>query len=128
MSDKKADLRFTIQFSRDNPLHEHVAELLNRQGRKKAKLIVDAILFYEKSNGEPIPIPEKVDKKTIEQVLKKLLKENGIEGSAPVFTPSKKTQKVSHEPTEMIFDHTVEELGAEQLDIIAGALDAFRRK
>jgi len=61
-------------------------------------------------------------------VLKKLLKENGIEGSAPVFTPSKKTQKVSHEPTEMIFDHTVEELGAEQLDIIAGALDAFRRK
>ena len=128
MVDKKTDLRFTIQFSRDDPLHEYVADLLNRRGRKKAQFIVDAILFFEQNEGKSVPNPEKVDKRTIERVLRKLLKEYGIDGSAQAAAPIKPATNTSAESTDINFDSSVDGLEMEQLSIITDALQAFRQK
>ena len=46
MAEKKSLYRFTIGFNPGDPSHRQVAELLNRQGRRKAQFLVNAILHY----------------------------------------------------------------------------------
>ena len=125
MADKKSGTRFTIQFTQGDPLHEHVADILNRQGRRKAKFIADAVLFYEQNNGHPVPTAARIDTKTIKRVVARLLAEKGVVAPPPSGNTS--TLNVA-EPEEMMFDSAAAELDPAQIDAIAGAIQAFRRK
>jgi hypothetical protein len=80
MGEKMADTRFTLQFSRTDPTHLQVAEILNRQGRRsKAQYIVNAVLHYENCDGKPnAPRSTEFDVKTIEAVVNRLLQEKEI--------------------------------------------------
>jgi len=74
---KKSETRFTIQFSRSDPKHIQVAEILNNQARYgKAQYIVDAVLHYE-SCTETCSMNRAagvgVDEKAIEAVVNRIL-------------------------------------------------------
>jgi len=125
MADKKDEARFTLQFSRTDPKHLQVIEILNRQGRRsKAPYIVSAILHYENC-------PEIVDTahtpsmdiKFIESVFNRLMKEHSIESAAP----DKPTKKPFREPEELQFDDVLEALGQSGIDAFTNAIDEFRK-
>ena len=44
MAEKKTPGRFCVQFNPRDPRHQQVIELLERQGRRKAQFIVEAVL------------------------------------------------------------------------------------
>ena len=44
MAEKKTPGRFCVQFNPNDPRHQQVIELLERQGRRKAQFIVEAVL------------------------------------------------------------------------------------
>ena len=44
MREKKDPYKFTIQFNPSDPTHQQTAVLLNRQGRRKAQFLVNAVM------------------------------------------------------------------------------------
>ena len=128
MSAKKDDMKFTLQFSRNNPLHIQVADILNKQDKRgKAQYIVNAILHYE-SGGE-IPDakqPVKNHEKMIEINVSRLLR--GREQSADAKHDSGISVKRTELVEEINFDGGMDSIGEDGLNAIAGALDMFRRK
>jgi ABC-type Zn uptake system ZnuABC Zn-binding protein ZnuA len=75
MADKRSNLRFTVQFTSGDPLHEHAAKILNAQGRRKAKYIADAIDFYEQNGNGAIPTERNMDVETVEKIVERILRE-----------------------------------------------------
>ena len=86
MHEKKDPYKFTIQFNPSDPTHQQTAVLLNRQGRRKAQFLVNAVMHY-------IDIPQEppVDTALIETIVRKVLKEQSEEPQI------KKTEK--HHPS-----------------------------
>ena len=121
MCEKKDPYKFTIQFNPSDPTHQQTAVLLNRQGRRKAQFLVNAVMHY-------IDIPQEppVDTALIETVVRKILKEQSKEPQI------KKTEK-HHPPTaqasedDFSFDEAADALGADGLAAIANTMAMFRR-
>jgi hypothetical protein len=128
-----AETRFTIQFSQTDPSHLHVAEILNRQGRRsKAQYIVNAVLHYENC-GETPNIQRSVafDEKFIEAVVNRILRDRAEAGTGDPPNSASVSQGGTTKRTfaeEMSFDDAVEALGQDGFDAIVGALDLFRKK
>ena len=127
MADKKDEARFTLQFSRTDPKHLQVIEILNRQGRRsKAPYIVNAILHYENC-------PEIVDAahtpaldvKFIEAVFNRLMKEHSV--GKPECKADQTDRKPFREPEELQFDDVLEALGQSGIDAFTSAIDEFRK-
>ena len=53
MVDKKNAGRFCVQFNPRDPRHQQVIELLERQGRRKAQFIVEAVLREGNTSAAP---------------------------------------------------------------------------
>ena len=76
MREKKDPYKFTIQFNPSDPTHQQTAVLLNRQGRRKAKFLVNAVMHYVHCSQTPdIAQEPPVDTALIETVVRKILKE-----------------------------------------------------
>jgi len=77
VGNKITETRFTIQFSRTDPSHIQVSEILNRQGRRsKAQYIVNAILHYENCGDTPnMRRVSELDIKLIETVVNRILRD-----------------------------------------------------
>ena len=76
MREKKDPYKFTIQFNPSDPTHQQTAVLLNRQGRRKAQFLVNAVMHYAHCSQTPdIPQEPPVDTALIETVVRKILKE-----------------------------------------------------
>lgn len=130
MAEKITDTRFTIQFSRTDPSHLHVAEILNRQGRRsKAQYIVNAVLHYENCGETPsIKHTAQLDIKVIEAIVNRILRDR-VENTADKPVATTPQAKVPPKTTEDInFDDTLEALGTDGLNAIAGAMEMFRNK
>lgn len=121
MHEKKDPYKFTIQFNPSDPTHQQTAVLLNRQGRRKAQFLVNAVMHY-------IDIPQEppVDTALIETIVRKVLKEQSEEPQI------KKTEK--HHPStvqapedDFSFDEAADALGADGLAAIANTMAMFRR-
>ena len=121
MHEKKDPYKFTIQFNPSDPTHQQTAVLLNRQGRRKAQFLVNAVMHY-------IDIPQEppVDTALIETIVRKVLKEQSEEPQI------KKTEK--HHPStvqapedDFSFDEAAGALGADGLAAIANTMAMFRR-
>jgi len=131
MDGKKADRRFSIQFSRMNPEHIQVAEILNRHKRyDKAQYIVNAVLHYENCDKVPeVQRPARFDEKIIEAVVNRILHDRG--GVVAALTDSvsvKQTAELPLPAEEISFDDAMEALGEDGFNVIADALNMFRRK
>lgn len=125
---KIADTKFTIQFSRTDPTHLQVAEILNRQGRRsKAQYLVNAILHYENCGETPnIQLPEGFDEKIIESVVIRVLRE--IEESKANKQVSDISSKTPKSAEDINIDDVMDSLGQNGLNAITGVLDMFRKK
>ena len=75
--EKKDRGRFSIKFNENDPAHQTVIDILERQGsRKKAQFIVNAVLHYVNCTKTPdisvSPVP--VDKEYLETIIRDILK------------------------------------------------------
>jgi hypothetical protein len=78
MADKQNHGRFCVQFNLDDPRHRQVAELLERQGRRKAQFIVEAVL----REGAPI-MPDTAElKRLVEGYVNELMLKQSAGGAA----------------------------------------------
>ena len=130
MSGKMAETRFTIQFSRTDPSHLQVAEILNRQGRRsKAQYIVNAVLHYENCSETPhMARTSELDVKVIEAVVNRMLMEWGKSIPGEPLKKAHVPEKPASQSEEISFDDALKALGEDGINAIAGTLDLFRNK
>ena len=123
MAEKKSLYRFTIGFNPGDPAHRQVAELLNRQGRRKAQFLVNAILHYIHCSETP-EIPETAEppagmgRAEMEALVVRILEERGYQKD---YSDGQVTQALP----ESVLDG---ELDAAGFAVIADTLAAFRGK
>lgn len=127
MAAKKDPYKFTIQFNPADPTHLQTADLLNRQGRRKAQFLVNAVMHYIHCSQTPdIPQAPPLDTKLIETVVQQILKEQQImppapepeQQSAPILPPA---------DNDLHYAETAETLGEDGLAAIANTMAMFRR-
>ena len=130
---KKYPGRFTIQFNLGDPQQERAAELLERQGRKKASFITDALLHYISCMETPdICASSSVSTTEIEKIVMAVLeKQAAREGDAG--TPIKPTDNHAAEQhtakvtdSEVIPEDLQALLGNDSLAAITSTLAAFQ--
>ena len=127
MAAKKDPYKFTIQFNPADPTHLQTAALLNRQGRRKAQFLVNAVMHYIHCSQTPdIPQEPPLDTKLIETVVRQILKEQQImppapepeQQSAPILPPA---------DNDLHYAEAAEPLGEERLAALANTMAMFRR-
>lgn len=75
MREKKDRERFSIKFNENDPAHDAVIRLLEKQGpHSKAQFIVNAVLQYVNGLGVPtISMTQTVDRSSIEKIVMEIL-------------------------------------------------------
>lgn len=79
MKEKKDRERFSIKFNANDPAHDAVIRLLEKQGpHSKAQFIVNAVLHYVNCPETPdASLPRAVDKAAVEQIVAEILGRQG---------------------------------------------------
>lgn len=124
MPEKKAPARFTIQFHEGDPAHQQVAEILNRQGRRKAQFLVNAVQHYLHCSETP-DIPQempRVDTQEIERIVRQILSERNsavpAHGTDSFLDKTEKVGKIDQA------GHEIPE--TDELSVLARSLAMFR--
>lgn len=123
---KKDIYKFTIQFSSGDPQHQQVAEILNRQGRRKAQFLVNTVLHYIHCTETPdIPQQPPVNTDAIEMIVRRIIEENSPKPTRQDVrqTPEKKTVKSE----KIAFDDAAELLGEDGMAAVRNTIASFRR-
>ena len=123
---KKDIYKFTIQFNSGDPQHQQVAEILNRQGRRKAQFLVNTVLHYIHCTETPdIPQQPPVNTDAIEAIVRRIIEENSPKPTRQNVrqTPEKKTVKSE----EIAFDDAAELLGEDGMAAVRNTIASFRR-
>lgn len=130
--EKKDRGRFSIKFNENDPAHQMVIDILERQGsRKKAQFIVNAVLHYANCTKTPdISVsPALVDKEYIETIIRDILgnKENDNKKVSENTTP----QTLKKEGPSVIYKEAAVQEDTETADeaalsLISATLAAFR--
>ena len=131
---KKNEGRFNVQFDVTNPEHLVVIDVLEgKRPRGKATYIADAILHYENCSETPvIRATPAMDEKMIEAVVHRLLSKmshpeytatppDEVSASAIVKKPD------GDVPDNASVDAAINALGADNIQAIMGAVNAFRK-
>lgn len=127
MAEKKNPGRFTIQFNLRDPQHNQVAQILEGQGRYKARFITNAVMHYLHCPETPdIPQPAPVDKKLLEKLVLEIMGRHN-EKNEPVESDT--ASSIVKQPTE---EHEPDEehqrlFGTEGMAMIANTLAAFQQ-
>ena len=123
---KKDIYKFTIQFNSGDPQHQQVAEILNRQGRRKAQFLVNTVLHYIHCTETPdIPQQPPVNTDAIEAIVRRIMEEYQPKTTRQDVrqTPEKKTVKSE----EIAFDDAAELLGDDGMAAVRNTIASFRR-
>lgn len=123
---KKDIYKFTIQFSSGDPQHQQVAEILNRQGRRKAQFLVNTVLHYIHCTETPdIPQQPPVNIDSIETIVRRIMEECSHETIRQDArqTPEKKPVKSE----EIAFADAAELLGEDGMAAVRNTIASFRR-
>lgn len=123
---KKDIYKFTIQFSSGDPQHQQVAEILNRQGRRKAQFLVNTVLHYIHCSETPdIPQQPPVNTDAIETIVRRIIEEYSEKPTRQDVrkTPEKKAVKSE----EIAFDDAAELLGEDGIAAVRNTIASFRR-
>lgn len=122
---KKDIYKFTIQFSSGDPQHQQVAEILNRQGRRKAQFLVNTVLHYIHCSETPdIPQQPPVNTDAIEAIVRRIMEEYSEKPTRQDVKqmPEKKTVKSE----EIAFDDAAELLGEDGMAAVRNTIASFR--
>lgn len=133
--EKKDRERFSIKFNENDPAHQKVIDVLERQGsRKKAQFIVNAVLHYISNTEIPgIAITpsavQPVDKAYIESVIREILEREGKNNSD--IATHKSPQPVKKRESGVIYKESAAKENTELTDdatlsLISATLSAFR--
>lgn len=123
---KKDIYKFTIQFSSGDPQHQQVAEILNRQGRRKAQFLVNTVLHYIHCSETPdIPQQPPINTDAIETIVRRIMEEYAPKPTRQDArqTPEKKTVKSE----EIAFADAAELLGEDGMAAVRNTIASFRR-
>nr|WP_300902125.1 hypothetical protein [uncultured Acetatifactor sp.] len=79
MSGKKNRERFSIKFNENDPSHDAVIRLLEKQGpHSKAQFLVNAVLHYINCREAPdISFLQPIDRESIEEIVMEILERKG---------------------------------------------------
>ena len=135
MGDKKHLGRFTVQFSLGDPQQARTAEILEQQGRQKARFISTAVLHYINCSETPEvvlpPAPNTAEiEKIVLAVLKKHTAEDGVSASPHRPQPQESVIPSGRAPEPEIADaeDLKELLGDGGFSAIANTLASFGQK
>ena len=137
MGDKKHLGRFTVQFNLGDPQQERVSEILERQGRQKARFISTAILHYINCKETPeVTLPPVPDAAEIEKIVLAILKKHtGESSSYPIQQEVAVTEESSQMPNvtpHMEHEDSTDDLkallGDDGFSAIASTLASFQGK
>ena len=135
MGDKKHLGRFTVQFNLGDPQQARTAEILEQQGRQKARFISTAVLHYINCSETPeVVLPQAPNTAEIEKivlaVLKKHTAEDGVSASPHRPQPQESVIPSGRAPEPEIADaeDLKELLGDGGFSAIANTLASFGQK
>lgn len=135
MGDKKHLGRFTVQFNLGDPQQARTAEILEQQGRQKARFISTAVLLYINCSETPEvvlpPAPNTAEiEKIVLAVLKKHTAEDGVSASPHRPQPQESVIPSGRAPEPEIADaeDLKELLGDGGFSAIANTLASFGQK
>ena len=136
MAGKKHMGRFTVQFNLGDPQQARVADILENQGRQKARFISAAVLHYINCKETPeISLPQMPSEAEIERIVLAVLQRNSA-GDAALPTTSPYTQDDKVNPPQEAPkpeaatppDDLKSLLGDDGFSAIANTLAAFHQK
>lgn len=134
MKEKKDRERFSIKFNENDPAHDAVIRLLEKQGpHSKAQFIVNAILHYVNCSETPdISAAQTTDRVSIEKIVMEILnnRDNGQQDTVNGIG-SRKAIREEPVPTGLQEQRTDAEPKQEAMDeaawaMIADTMSAFR--
>ena len=135
MGDKKHLGRFTVQFNLGDPQQARTVEILEQQGRQKARFISTAVLHYINCSETPEvvlpPAPNTAEiEKIVLAVLKKHTAEDGVSASPHRPQPQESVIPSGRAPEPEIADaeDLKELLGDGGFSAIANTLASFGQK
>ena len=128
---KKDLYKFTIQFSEGDPLHQQTADILNRQGRRKAQrkaqFLVNAVMHYLHCSETPdIPQPPPIDTNAIEMIVRRIMKEQSNSVPVPKEEAKKSPERNVHAES-IRYDEVEELLGEDGIAAIKNTMASFRK-
>ena len=124
---KKDLYKFTIQFSEGDPLHQQTADILNRQGRRKAQFLVNAVMHYLHCSETPdIPQPPPIDTNAIEMIVRRIMAE---ESSKPIVDGQISPIPAQKDVNSVLIDSNdgIDWLGEDSIADIKKTMVGFRR-
>lgn len=134
MREKKDRERFSIKFNENDPAHDAVIRLLEKQGpHSKAQFIVNAVLHYINDPGVlAIPLTQTVDRASIENIVMEILcnrdsgQQDTINRADSIKVKGKKQE--SAEPPEQRHDTEPDQKEMDEAlwTMIADTMSAFR--
>ena len=134
MGEKKRPGRFTVQFNLGDPQQARTAEILEQQGRQKARFISTAVLHYIYYTEIPeIAAPAAPDAMEIERIVLEMLKKY-IPDDTAAPKPPPPPEKWVASPSPMPEQETGGDenlrslLGDSGFAAIANTLASFRQK
>ena len=107
MGGKKDRERFSIKFNENDPAHDAVIRLLEKQGpRSKAQFLVNAILHYINCPETPdIAIPQTIDRAVIEEIIAEILgRKEDIYVCTPEFEAALEAWKETKQEWEVLLE------------------------
>lgn len=133
MKEKKDRERFGIKFNENDPAHEAVIRLLEKQGpHRKAQFIVNAVLHYVNCKEAPDIFPaQAADEASIEKIVMKVLsRRNGGQqdkgNAAYLGKEFREEQAPAGQELEQSIGQEQKEVGEAAWAMIADTMAAFR--
>lgn len=133
MKEKKDRERFSIKFNENDPAHEAVIRLLEKQGpHRKAQFIVNAVLHYVNCKEAPdVSLAQAADRASVEKIVMDVLsrKKEGQQdkGNAAYFGKEiREEQAPAGQEPEQGIGHEQNEVGEAAWAMIADTMAAFR--
>ncbi|WP_139243497.1 hypothetical protein [Anaerocolumna xylanovorans] len=129
MKEKKEEYRFTIQFNPADPSHQQVAGILNRQGRRKAQYLVNAVCTYENGTGLTLAESAPVNYQMIENIVDQILTSKSLPQKQPVSPAAKGIEMETYLLERIDFEESILDTpGENSLSAITESIEAFRKK
>lgn len=131
MSEKKNRERFSIKFNENDPAHDTVIRLLEKQGpHRKAQFIVNAVLHYINCRETPDMLsPQAIDRESIEEIIREILdrKENEYPNQSSLAEAEMLEKQMSAgQKSKRGVEDAQKEVDQATLALIADTMSAFR--
>lgn len=132
MGEKKNRERFSVKFNENDPAHDAVIRLLEKQGpHRKAQFLVNAVLHYIHCPETPdIDVPRMVDRVAIEEIVAEILerkRKETVKQSGHI--PDEREESVMERGTvkqEQETEQPQKEIDPATRALIADTMSAFR--